>query len=29
MKEFSASATIHAPADKIWAILIDTAKWPE
>lgn len=29
MKEFSASATIHAPKEKIWAILIDTSKWPE
>lgn len=29
MKEFKASTTIDAPPEKIWAILIDGARWPE
>lgn len=29
MLEYQASATIDAPAAKVWAVLIDTAKWPE
>jgi hypothetical protein len=29
MKEFKATATINAPADKVWSILVDTGKWPE
>ncbi|QRO01581.1 SRPBCC domain-containing protein [Archangium violaceum] len=29
MKEFKASTTIHAPAEKIWAILTQVATWPE
>ena len=29
MKEFEASATIDAPAQVIWGVLLDTPRWPE
>jgi hypothetical protein len=29
MLEYKATATIDAPAAKVWAVLTDTAKWPE
>ncbi|MCA9656189.1 MAG: SRPBCC domain-containing protein [Myxococcales bacterium] len=29
MLEYSTSTTIDAPAEKVWEVLIDTAKWPE
>jgi hypothetical protein len=29
MLEYQASATIDAPAAKVWAVLVDTAKWPQ
>ncbi len=29
MKSFEATTTINAPAGTIWAVLTDTAKWPE
>lgn len=29
MLEFQATATIDAPAAKVWAVLLDTDKWPE
>lgn len=29
MLEYQATATIDAPAAKVWAVLVDTAKWPE
>ncbi|WP_375769896.1 SRPBCC domain-containing protein [Archangium gephyra] len=29
MKEFKATTTIHAPPEKIWAILTDGASWPQ
>lgn len=29
MKEFRATTTIFASADKIWNILLDTGSWPE
>ncbi len=29
MKEYKASATIHASPEKIWSILTDVAAWPE
>lgn len=29
MLEYQATATIDAPAAKVWAVLIDTAKWPQ
>jgi hypothetical protein len=29
MKEFEASTTIDQPARNVWAVLVDTARWPE
>ena len=29
MLEYEATTTIDAPAAKIWAVLVDTAKWPQ
>jgi uncharacterized protein YndB with AHSA1/START domain len=29
MKAFEASTTINAPADRVWAVLVDTPAWPE
>lgn len=29
MKEYKASTTIHAPPEKIWAVLTDGASWPQ
>src|ERR1700733_8511699 len=29
MKQFEASITIDQPPEKVWAVLTDTAKWPE
>ena len=29
MLEYQATTTIAAPAAKVWAVLVDTAKWPQ
>jgi hypothetical protein len=29
MLEYKATTTIGAPAEKVWAVLTDTAKWPQ
>jgi hypothetical protein len=29
MKEFKASARIHAPAERIWTVLTNVSAWPE
>lgn len=29
MKEFKANTTIHAPPEKVWAVLTHVAAWPE
>lgn len=29
MLEYQATTTIDAPAAKVWAVLLDTAKWPQ
>lgn len=29
MLEYQATTTIDAPAAKVWAVLVDTAKWPQ
>ena len=29
MKEFKASTSIQAPAEKIWSVLIDVSAWPQ
>jgi hypothetical protein len=29
MKQYEASIDIDAPPERVWAVLLDTAKWPE